>query len=292
MLGSDTRFHLPDVGRGEAIALARAYLGAAGVEEAEADARLLSFAAGYFNALDLLRDPDVRLSPIQSAALQRFVMRRASGEPASRIVGRRPFWTVELAVAPDVLDPRADSEAVLRLATRLLGSSHPARILDLGSGSGALLCALLAEYPSASGVAVDLSATACAATAANLEACGFADRSTVLQGSWFEPVGGRFDVIVSNPPYIRSDEIGGLPLEVRAHDPHLALDGGKDGLDAYRALFAGAPDALAGGSLIVLEFGAGQGPAVSGLAERVGFKEAGSELDFGGLERARAFVST
>lgn len=286
---SDSPFRLDELGRAAAIARVRAYLGASGVAEAEADARLLAFKAGDFDALDLLRDPAARLNAEQAGALENFAARRASGEPASRIVGRRPFWTVELAVTPEVLDPRADSEAVVRLTTRLFGSSAPARILDLGSGSGALLCAFLAEYPSASGVAVDLSASACAATRSNLQACGFAGRSIVHQGSWFEPTEGRFDLIVSNPPYIRSADIAGLPLEVRAHDPHLALDGGADGLGAYKAIFAGARDALAAKGAIVVEFGAGQGSAVSGLAAGAGLVETGSESDLGGLERARAF---
>jgi release factor glutamine methyltransferase len=289
MRQTDSPFRLDQLGRAAAIARVRAYLGASGVAEAEADARLLAFKAGDFDALDLLRDPAARLSAEQAGALENLAARRAAGEPASRIVGRRPFWTVELAVAPEVLDPRADSEAVVRLATRSLGSSAPERILDLGSGSGALLCALLAEYPCASGVAVDLSTRACAATEANLEECGFVARSSVLQGSWFEPIEGRFDLIVSNPPYIRSAEIAGLPLEVRAHDPHLGLDGGVDGLDAYRAIFAGARDALVAKGAIVVEFGAGQGPAVSGLAAGAGLIGTGSESDFGGLERARAF---
>ncbi len=277
------------MGRASAIARVRAYLRAAGVDEAEADARLLAFKAGGFHALELLRAPDAPLSPEQARRLEQFAGRRAAGEPASRIVGRRAFWTVELAVDPDVLDPRPDSEAIVRLAARLFGSSAPAQILDLGSGSGALLCALLAEYPCASGVAVDLSASACAATRFNLQACGFAGRSDVLQGCWFESIDRRFDLIVSNPPYIRSEEIQGLPLEVRGHDPYLALDGGADGLDAYKAIFAGVSGALQPQGLIAVEFGLGQGSAVAALAARFGLREVGSEPDLGGRDRARAF---
>ena len=277
--------------RAAAVSLARDYLLAAGVEHAGEDARLLAFAACDFDRLALLRAPDVAISEDQALRLAGFLARRANREPASRIVGRKAFWSVDLAVRPGVLDPRADSEAVIRLAQRSFRLREPpSRILDLGSGSGALLCALLSEFPNAFGVAVDISPDALSASAENLAACGFASRSDVVRSDWSRAIDDRFDLVVSNPPYIASTEIGALDLEVRAHDPHLALDGGPDGNDAYRSLFRECPELLTPGGVLVLEFGLGQAGVLREMAEAAQMKESGFELDLGGRPRALAFV--
>jgi release factor glutamine methyltransferase len=276
--------------RATALATARKYLRLAGLEQADEDARLLTFAACDFDRLGLLQAPDVPISEAQAGRLGDFVARRASREPARRIIGRRPFWTLDLQVRPGVLDPRADSEAVIRLALRLFQARpQPRSILDLGAGSGALLCALLSEFHDAQGVAADISAEALQAAAENLAACGLAARSQVVRSRWTEAVAGPFDLIVSNPPYIATNEIEGLDLEVRAHDPHVALDGGADGFDAYRCLFAECPELLCPDGVLVLEFGAGQHRVIREMAAVAGLSEAGSEFDLGGHERALAF---
>jgi release factor glutamine methyltransferase len=278
--------------RARALAEARAHLKRSATDPADIDARFLVFAACGIDGSDLLRNPDVVLTDREASCLRDFVLRRAAREPVSRIVGRRPFWTLDLAVRPDVLDPRDDTEALVRLALRTLRERGvaPRNILDLGSGSGAILCALLSEFPDAFGVAVDLSAAACAATRENLSLCGLESRAAVVRASWLDAIAGRFDLIVSNPPYIPSAEIEGLELEVRAHDPHLALDGGADGLGPYRELLAQAPGRLAERGALALEFGFGQKRALAALAEPCGFREIGAERDLGGRDRAIALA--
>ena len=278
--------------RAAALAAVRAYLQSAGIAEAEADARLLFFAAAGADALGLLREPERRLSDAEAARVAEFAQRRVRREPASRIVGRRPFWTLDLAVWPDVLDPRADSEALIRLATRMARARGvaPGRILDVGSGSGALICAVLDEFPAARGVAIDLSMDACLATRANLAANGFAGRSAVVRGNWLGSLKGPFDLVVSNPPYIATGEIDGLDLEVRRYDPHVALDGGSDGLDAYRRLFPDCIEILSPSGFLVVEHGAGQAEALLELAEAKGLVVSGAERDLGGRERAIALT--
>jgi len=279
--------------RAETLAAGRTFLRDAGVETAGDDARLLLLGACGVDRLALVAAADDPVLPEQAARYRDYLGRRAAGEPASRILGRRPFWTLDLQVWPGVLDPRADSEALVRLALRIAAGDgrQPGRILDLGCGSGALLCALLSECESAFGVGVDLSAAACAATLANIAACGLGGRAAVMRGRWCESLAGRFDLIVSNPPYIPADAIAALDREVRNHDPRLALDGGADGLDAYRALFAAAPRMLALGGAIAVEFGFGQAGDVARLAAAAGLKNVDAEQDLAGRARASAFVA-
>ncbi|MFV0280817.1 MAG: peptide chain release factor N(5)-glutamine methyltransferase [Rhodoblastus sp.] len=279
--------------RAKAFAAARERLRQAGVEAADEDARLLLLDACAIDRLALVTNGGTLLSPNEAAGFEMRLARRTAGEPASRILGRRPFWTLEIEVRPDVLDPRADSEAVIRLALRLLHADRaaPRSILDLGCGSGALLCALLDEFPEAYGVGVDLSPTACAATRANILACGFAGRAAVVQARWGEALGGSFDLVVSNPPYIPTDDIAGLDHAVRDYDPHLALDGGADGLGAYRDLFCASQRLLGARGLLVVEFGAGQEEDVAGLAEGASLRKVDVEADLSGQKRASAFVT-
>ncbi len=290
MISPETAPSLAGLSRLQALAATRAYLRNCGIEEADADARLLVFSAGGFNALGLLQNPDAGLTASQAARLEEFVRRRADREPATRIVGRRPFWTVNIAVRPNVLDPRADSEAVVRLALRMMTkrAMSPLRLLDAGSGSGALLCALLSEFRGAFGVAVDLSSDACHAARLNLAANGLATRARVVRANWVDAFTAAFDLIVSNPPYLRSDEIRELDPEVGGHDPLLALDGGPDGLAAYRTLFSQAPGALVSNGVLIVEHGAGQGAELRGMARDYGLSEAGLERDLAGRERAFA----
>lgn len=260
----------------------------AGIGSAFTDARLLLQAAAGLDRAALLRDPNVQLSPDQAARYTGFIARRRAGEPVARIAGSRGFWSLDLAVTPDVLDPRPDTETLVEAALVALAGrlGEPLRVLDLGTGSGALLCALLAELPAATGIGVDLSPAAADVARRNLEACGLADRATIVQGRWFEPVDGVFDIIVSNPPYIPSGDIAGLDRDVRDFDPHLALDGGDDGLDAYRALAPGLASRLAPGGIGVLEFGIGQEAAVAAIMVGTGLAIRHVRGDLGGHPRA------
>jgi release factor glutamine methyltransferase len=208
----------------------------------------------------------------------------------SRILGERGFWTLDLTVAPGVLDPRPDTETLIETALSLVAEKRdaPLAILDLGSGSGAIACALLSELPAAWALAVDLSPDACAASAANLARCGFSDRAYVVRGRWAEALQGGFDLIVANPPYVRSDDIAGLDPEVRLHDPALALDGGADGLERYREIIGDLPRLIDEDTVVVFEVGFDQAGGVAALLEAHGFNIERVARDVGGHERVVA----
>ncbi len=214
------------------------------------------------------------------------VGRRAAGEPVSRIIGRRAFWKDDFLIGPDTLDPRPDTETVIEEVLDLLPDpARVRRILDLGVGSGCLLLSLLREYPAAKGLGVDISEGAAEMTLANAEALGMRDRVETVVGSWFDGVSGRFDLIVSNPPYIPSEDITGLEREVRDHDPHRALDGGGDGLGCYRAIVPVAKRHLETGGVLALEVGAGQAAAVSSFCMSEEFSHIHVRRDLAGIER-------
>ncbi|MGC1864261.1 MAG: peptide chain release factor N(5)-glutamine methyltransferase, partial [Methylocystis sp.] len=235
-------------------------------------------------------EPSALLGQEAASRLTGYAARRAAREPVSRILAKRGFWTLDLDVAPNVLDPRADTETLVALVLRLTANrrDEPLSFLDLGSGSGAILCALLTESPAAWGVAVDLSTAACDATRANLAALGLESRASVLRGRWAEAISGRFDVVVSNPPYVKSADIATLAPEVMLHDPALALDGGADGLACYREIAAELPRLLKADGVALFEAGAGQIGEISAFLEVAGLEIAGVERDFGGHERAVA----
>ncbi|WP_343219792.1 MULTISPECIES: peptide chain release factor N(5)-glutamine methyltransferase [Methylosinus] len=281
---------LEDATRAAALDAVAALLARCGVEDARRDARALLLAAGGFTAAELLLDPAAKLGAAACARLRDYAQRRAAREPVSRILGERGFWTQDLLVAPRVLDPRPDTETLIELSLELIGERRrePLRILDLGVGSGAILCALLAELPEAGAIGVDLSAAACAAAAVNLSRCGFARRASILRGRWADALAARFDLIVSNPPYIASGELDGLEPEVRLHDPRLALDGGADGLDCYREIAEQLPRLLAPSGAAVLEAGDGQARSLVALLAEKGLAPAGIRKDAGGRERAVA----
>jgi len=197
-----------------------------------------------------------------------LVERRAAGEPIAYILGHRDFWTIRLQVAPGALIPRPDSETLIEAAVaHFAGTPGPKRLLDLGTGSGALLLAALAEWPEATGVGIDRSPQALAIAQANAEALGMAERATILEGGW-AGTGEAFDLILCNPPYIGTTEP--LPRDVSEHEPHSALFAGPDGLDDYRALAPLLPAQLAPGGLACIEIGATQGPAVASLISAQG----------------------
>jgi release factor glutamine methyltransferase len=224
-----------------------------------------------------------------STKLEAFITRRIAGEPVDRITGYRGFWTLDLKVTSATLSPRSDTETVVRAGRDVMLVRHdkqtPLRILDLGTGTGAILLALLDEFPGANGLGVDLSEDALLVARENAERTGLSSRATFQQGDWTADLTGTFDLIVSNPPYIPTPEIAGLDPEVRDHDPHLALDGGMDGLVCYRVLLPQIPPLLAPGGMTVLEFGQGQGAAVQHIALSCGLSLVEFRNDLNGIER-------
>jgi len=262
----------------------------AGIDEARVDATALTCYATGLTQLDFHRQPDLELDSGQRALLHECVRRRLAREPLTRIIGRRGFWEIDLLVEPDVLDPRADTETLVRAALQVFGA-HPGRALriaDLGSGSGAIICALLDQWASASGIAVDQSPQACALTAANARACNVADRLMVLNQSWGLGLPGRFDLVISNPPYIPTADTAGLDPEVRLWDPQLALDGGADGLNAYREIAAIAPALLEPQGWLILETGHDQARSVTAVLTESGMSEPAQFTDLAGHVRALA----
>jgi len=250
---------------------ARRRLEAAGVDAPVIDARLLLEAAAAASRTDILTDPHRLLTQAQEEALEAFLLRREAREPVSHILGRKGFWSVELKVTRDVLTPRPDTETVVDAMLKSLPGDQPVRILDLGTGSGAILLALLAERPGWSGVGVDISPEALEVARENAALLKLEDRASFLHASWTEgQPDAAFDAVASNPPYIRSAEIAGLEPEVSVHEPRLALDGGADGLDAYRQLAPEVLRVLKPGGVFALEIGHDQGGAVDSLMKAAG----------------------
>jgi release factor glutamine methyltransferase len=251
------------------------------------DARVLAKWALGATDVELITMDRQPIDDASRARLDAAFLRRASGEPVAHIIGRREFWSLDIEVEPGILVPRADSETLIEAVVRLRARQAPLSIIDLGCGSGALLCALLTEFPAATGLGVDIDPAAVALTARNLIRLGFADRARAARGDWFEGIGDRFDVIVSNPPYIRTADRDALSREVRDFENPAALFAGADGLDAYRAILSAAPARLAAAGLAALEFGAGQAQAVNEIA-RAAFPAAqiALENDLSGRPRA------
>lgn len=258
----------------QAFAAAAQSLREAGIETPELDARLLlCHAAGLTHESYVARAGEA-LAPEIAARLEASLLRRANREPVSRITGTREFYGRSFVVERSALDPRPDTETLIEVALDLVaasGDGRPLRLLDLGTGTGCILITLLAELPEAHGVGTDIAADALVLAEANARRLGVSDRATFTASDWCDAVAGEFDLILSNPPYIASAEIAGLAPDVRAYDPHLALDGGQDGLDAYRRIAAGAAGKLRPGGKILVEIGASQARDVAALLERCGF---------------------
>lgn len=270
------------------LAAATARLKACGAETPTLDARLLLQAAAGLSREELILGPDRPLSSAQLARFDDFVSRRERHEPVSRILGEREFYGRPFQVTPATLDPRPDTETLIDAALPLMPPS--ARILDLGTGTGAIAVTLLAERPDSRGVATDLSPEALEVARANAARNGVAERLAFLEGSWFGPVSGVFDIIASNPPYIPASDVAGLSPDVRNFDPRLALVGGTDGLDPYRDIASGAASHLAGDGHVLVEIGAGQADDVEAIFAASGFGPAARHRDLGGHVRCLAFA--
>lgn len=265
---------------------ARRRLEAAGVEGPVIDARLLVEAAADATRADIIADPHRPLSDEQAATLERYVARREAREPVSHILGRRGFWKIMLRVSADVLTPRPDTETIVERALALFPEGRAFNVLDLGVGSGAILLAILAERPAAKGLGVDVSEAALAIARDNAASLGLGKRCALLRGEWAAGLAeASFDLVVSNPPYVRSAEIAGLAPEVRDHEPHLALDGGADGLAAYRELAPQILGVLKPGGRFLVEIGHDQSADVEALFKAAGAAEVATVKDLAMRDR-------
>jgi len=265
----------------------------ASIDSAELDARILVGAALGLDLTGLITAANRLLTPDQSIRLEDFSRRRTGGEPVARILGAREFWGLPLKLSAATLVPRPDTETVVELALEMLRACSPAdhqpRIADLGTGSGAILLALLSELPGAHGTGTDISEQALQTAHNNAVDLGLSERVEFIACDYAAGLSGLFDLVVSNPPYIRSADIAGLATEVRDHDPIRALDGGADGLDAYRALVPQAARLLAPGGALVVEVGDGQDGEVQDLMTAAGLTLRGpARADLAGIRRAVA----
>jgi len=266
----------------EAVTLTQAFVGAAaalrqaGIDTPELDARLLLCHAAGLSHEAYIANAGDRLEPATLAHLDEAIGRRLKREPVSRITGTREFYGRSFSIGPEALDPRPDTETLIEAALALVDRrgwrEQKLKLLDLGTGTGCILVTLLAELPQAEGVGTDLSPAALGLAAANAMRLGVGPRAAFVAADWLGGIGGKFDLVLSNPPYLASAEIAGLAQEVAAYDPVLALDGGADGLDAYRRIAAGAPEVLAEGGRLLVEIGAGRAAQVSDMFRVSGLK--------------------
>jgi release factor glutamine methyltransferase len=265
----------------------------AATDSAELDARMLLGAVLQLDLTGMITTASRTLTEDEAAALEALMQRRLAGEPVARILGQKEFWGLPLKLSSATLVPRPDTETVVEFALQILRADgaieKPLRIADLGTGTGAILLALLSELPAATGIGTDISTEALETARTNAQAVGLGKRATFIACDYASGLSGRFDLIVSNPPYIRSAEIADLAVEVREHDPLAALDGGDDGLDAYRTLIPQAAGLLAPGAALVVESGIGQSGAIEALMTGAGLLPAGPpRADLAGIPRAVA----
>ena len=263
-------------------------------EQPRSEARRLVEAALDWPVASQLADPDQIIDAASVEALDALLHRRAERqEPLSRILGRREFWGLSLEIDGATLDPRPDTETLVELALDLFSGperSPPGQILDLGTGSGALLLALLSEYPEAQGLGVDQDSDTLATATLNAARLGLGGRARFEVGDWLSEVSGRFDLIVSNPPYIPTEDLAGLDRAVRDFDDPLALDGGADGLAFYARTLREAGRCLAPGGVLILELGIGQADSVQALGRDSGWSLLSLRDDLAGIPRAMALT--
>lgn len=284
-----------DAFAGQTIETARRALTArfkhAGIDSAELDARILVGSVLGLDLTGVIAAAAQILTDDQAERLQDIARRRIAGEPVARIVGVKEFWGLPLRLSRATLVPRPDTETVVEAALEILRTESRydsrLRIADLGTGSGAILLALLSELPNASGVGTDISVAALRTARDNARQLGFSARAAFVACDYATALSGPFDLVVSNPPYISAAHIASLDAEVRDHDPHRALDGGIDGLDAYRLIAPEATRLLAPGGTLAVEVGLGQSGDVQGLLTAAGLVPAGPpKFDLAGIRRA------
>jgi release factor glutamine methyltransferase len=267
--------------------LAAKFLAGRGAASARLDAELLLAMVLATDRVGVYLRFDRPLGRVEVDAYRALIRRRGEGEPVAHLTGSREFWSRPFTVTPDVLVPRPETELLVERALALPGGrDRPLRILDLGTGSGAIAVTLAAELPAAEVTAVDVSPAALLVAERNAIAAGVAARVRLVASDWTAALDpeARFDLVVSNPPYVPSAEIAGLAPEVQ-REPRLALDGGVDGLDAYRRLVAEAARVVLPGGTLLCEVGAGQAPAVEALLAAAGFTAVGSFADLAGIAR-------
>jgi release factor glutamine methyltransferase len=259
----------------------------AGIDTAELDARIFAEVAFGMDRLTLVNREREQAIPEQLRVLEALAGRRLKGEPVSRIIGEKEFWGLSFRLNDATLVPRPETEMLVQRGLEVVGPLDHPKILDLGTGTGCIAISLLTEFSDLSAVAVDLSKDALDMARFNANRHGVGDRFETRQGSWFDPLepGERFDLIISNPPYIESRAIGTLMVEVRDHDPRLALDGGPDGLRPYRAIAREAASFLKPEGVVLLEIGTGQGSAVTDIFAEAGFNRIEVEYDLNEHER-------
>jgi release factor glutamine methyltransferase len=263
-----------------------AVLSAAGLDEPRRRARRLVSAFLDLPPTELLSHAERGLERSVVERLHGSLERIVIGEPLSRVLGWREFWGLRFALSADTLDPRPESETLVEAVLRRIPDRKlPLSFLDLGTGTGCLLLALLSEFPTAVGIGVDVAIGAVMTARENAEVLGLANRARFFVGDWSSALSGRFTVIVANPPYIAGDELAGLPPEVRCYDPRPAVDGGEEGLDAYRRIAEDLPALLASGGIFAVEIGVGQAPAAAAILQAGGLLIDGVERDLAGIER-------
>ncbi|MCQ8277851.1 peptide chain release factor N(5)-glutamine methyltransferase [Acetobacteraceae bacterium KSS8] len=270
---------------GRLLAEATQRLDAAGIEQPGREARLLLAQALGTDMAGLIRLGREALA--ESDRFEALLARRCQREPMAFLLGSCGFWSLDLAVSEETLIPRADSEAVIEAVLAAIPDrSRPLRVLDFGTGTGCLLLAVLSEYPAATGFGIDLSPGAAALARRNAASNGLGERAAFLCGSWDAAIDMTADLVLSNPPYIPEADLPSLMPEVRLFEPARALDGGGDGLTAYRALVPALHRLLAPNGLAVFEFGIGQAPAIASLATEAGLDVRAVRADLGGVDRA------
>jgi release factor glutamine methyltransferase len=265
---------------------ARRRLGAAGIDDARREARVLVAHATGLEPAAIIGHPERHIAPEAARVLTEAVSDRARRRPMAQVTGAREFWSLEFRVTPATLDPRPDSETLIEAVLGQVDDRRaPCRVLDLGTGSGCLLLALLRELPNATGLGIDISVEAIAVAAANARALGLGGRACFAVADWDLGIAGAFDIVVCNPPYIPTDRIDRLEPEVARFEPRGALDGGRDGLDAYRALAPCLAGRLAPGGVAAVEIGAGQRSAAEAILSRAGLATIARVADLAGIER-------
>jgi release factor glutamine methyltransferase len=278
---------------GPLLRAARQRLAAAGIADPALDSRLIVEHFSGTTRTQAIAEPEQKVGSAALSAIETGLRRRVAGEPVHRILGYREFYGLRLSLSPETLEPRPDTEtlvdAILPFARATAERLGECRILDLGTGTGAIALALLGSVPEATATGVDISPDALATAAANARDLGLGARFKGLHSNWFEKVSGRYHVIASNPPYIPSREIGNLQDEVRGFDPHRALDGGADGLDPYGVIAAEAAGFLETQGRVAVEIGHTQKNDVTGIFVAAGYVLTGTLRDLGGNDRVLVF---